>query len=126
MGEHGTGRLQSSHTIQSFPRLESPRSSPRSRSRASTLQSGIIPENMSPEIKAIRQGDTGELHSRDCRRRIGLNSGSAESTGISNPRSPQSVPEGFDELPIELVSLTDRYEHPPCYFQHLLTQDNEH
>ena len=34
---------------------------------------------------------------------------------VSETDSPQDIPEGFDDLPIELTSLVDRYSLAGCY-----------
>ncbi len=41
---------------------------------------------------------------------------------VNDLDSPQDVPEGFDELPIELVSLIDRYELYAKY-PHIILND---
>lgn len=108
---HNPFRPQTPHMSKSFSRLESPRSSPLSRSRASTLQNGATPEDLtsgmtvSPLSETINTG----LQQDDIFEKNNLVSGDRGSVqDVDEPDSPREVPEGFDELPIELISLVDR------------------
>ena len=95
----------------SFSRLDSPHSSPISRSRASTLQNGTSTESLSAETMASPiEGDTKRgLVENDIFERNNLVSGAQGSVqDVNELDSPQGAPDGFDELPIELISLIDR------------------
>lgn len=99
------GRPQMSHNSKSFSRIEPTRSSPL-RSRASTLSHGILPAQDNP-LSPEAMGDVNsKLHQEDV---FEKNSPGGTSTMKNDqPLSPQEIPEGFDDLPIELVSLIDR------------------
>ena len=103
-------RLNSS---KSFTRYESPhRTSTPTRSRASTLANEVLSptlsqspdDNIGQEIdgheKVFEVGDSGD--------------GGPEVVDATVPSttSLETIPEGFDKLPIELISLTDRYKEP--------------
>ncbi|KAF2473032.1 uncharacterized protein BDR25DRAFT_302064 [Lindgomyces ingoldianus] len=89
------------HTSKSFTRLESPQShTPLSRSRASTLQGPPVPDildplqvTLSPDSEDPKDGDI--FASRD----------------DQDPEDPpvRTVPDTFEELPIEIRSLTERF-----------------
>ncbi len=90
--QHGFERSPTHHNSKSFSRIEPKTSSPL-RSRASTLSHAVVPEN-------DRRGTTdimAEVNSR-------LDEDIFEKTNaaISNGA-------GFDDLPIELISLIDRW-----------------
>ena len=108
--EHSPKRPQNSQKSYSFTRLDSPRSIASSRSRASTLQdeashpiltASPLEENLKLASDDIFENDVHEWGSQ------------ATVKGVGGLDSPQDVPADFDELPIELVSLIDRYE-PVC------------
>lgn len=109
MAEYGPGHPQPLHTPHSFSRLESTPSSPLSQSRASTSQNETTPGKMGPEAKVFQQGGKSETRSSDIFDKGSDSSLAAATTGATSSVSPQMIPEGFDELPIELISLTDRY-----------------
>ncbi|KAI4132100.1 MAG: hypothetical protein LQ347_002696 [Umbilicaria vellea] len=109
----GEPALQSPHTLQvtkSFSRLEPAVTSPVSRSRASTIQGGTISRGLAPESMDMESNQYGVsfqkgiLEERDSE---GLFEASKADTAAEDP--PKDVPKGFDELPIELNSLTDRF-----------------
>ena len=87
LSDNGIGQSQGVHPSQSFSRLDSSRSTPAIRSRASTLQN-------TRDIFEKSNSDTEMAISRT-------------NHAISSPS--QELPHGFDELPIELMSLIDRY-----------------
>ena len=94
--------LQSS---KSFTRYESSKPEPRSRNRASSLRNGLTantPENEknAPALEPSRGGDVFEKRNSEEDRR--------ETKAMVASTSVEGYPEGFDELPIELISLTDR------------------
>ena len=95
----------------SFTRLDSPQSSPISRSRASTLQNGKSPGSLSTETMALpSEGNSGRgLQGNDIFEKNNLVSGAQGSVqDVNELDSPQGVSDGLDELPIELISLIDR------------------
>ena len=94
-----------SHNSKSFSRIEPTRSSPL-RSRANTLSHGVVPAQDNP-LSPEAMGDVNsKLQHEDV---FEKNSPNGTSTVNSDqPLSPQEIPEGFDDLPIELVSLIDR------------------
>ncbi|MCJ1350880.1 MAG: hypothetical protein MMC33_000861 [Icmadophila ericetorum] len=101
----GGSRPQPLHTSKSFSRFEPNRPTTPTRSRAVTVQ-GAIPEALSPE-KAdyspevdrtpVQPDDIFDKESSDDQSKSAAN-------GL-----PERLPEGFDDLPIELISLTDRF-----------------
>ena len=95
----------------SFTRLDSPHASPVSRSRASTLQNGTSPGSSNTETIALPlEGNAkGGLQENDIFEKDNLVSGAQGSVqDVNELDSPQGIPDGFDELPIELISLIDR------------------
>lgn len=93
----------------SFTRLEPARLSPLVRSRASTLQNEIISENLPPEMMASPYGEDRKHPSSDIFEKSSLISGEEGSIkDVNELDSPHDVPEDFDDLPIELISLIDR------------------
>ncbi len=93
------------HISKSFTRAEPTSQDLSTRAqRASTIQNGVIPEvvmakssTASAEEKPRKQPDVFE--------RISEDGGSSGGVG--------KLPDDFDELPIELASLCDRYELQP-------------
>ena len=95
----------------SFTRLDSPHASPISRSRASTLQNGTVPGSLNTETIALPlEGNAKRgLQENDIFEKDNLVSGAQGSVQDVNELDyPQGIPDGFDELPIELISLIDR------------------
>ena len=98
------------HSKMSFVRLESPRSTPLARSRASTLQNGNTRKEVEPEVTAAFQHESQRPQNGDVFENgtlISEQKGSARD--IEQIESPSDTPVGFDELPIELISLVDRF-----------------
>ena len=94
----------------SFTRLESSRSSPLARSRATTLQHGAIREDGIPEMTVSPLEQSQKPQPDDIFEKSSLISGEEGSVkNIEQMDSPSDIPEGFDELPIELFSLIDRF-----------------
>ena len=94
-----------------FTRLDSPHTSPISRSRASTIQNGTSPESLSTETIALplESNSRRGLQENDIFEKDNLVSGAEGSIqDVNELESPQGIPDGFDELPIELISLIDR------------------
>lgn len=113
MGEPGIGLSQPLHISQSFSRLESTRPTLLGRNRASTLQHGVITEQSRPDITAFSLGENGKTQPKDIFDKNSSDSSlTTSSTGAADAKSSQRIAEGSDELPIELISLTDRYESP--------------
>ena len=108
-GHNGPSRPQTPHMSSSFSRLIPSPASPHARSRASTFQTGSIAGNLGPEMTTSWSNENSKVKQEDIFEKSSLVSG-AEGTvrDVSETESPHDVPEGFDELPIELVSLIDR------------------
>lgn len=106
-GDTSQPRPRQLHASRSFSRLE-PSSTPSLRNRASTFQNGTMMEN-----EIAEEGSTPV----EIRKPRGLSGVFARSFGIGEREGQNSIPEegsgklpgDFDDLPIELVSLTDRY-----------------
>ena len=95
------------HKSQSFTRLDPPRSSPSTRSRASTLQNGAIRAPLSSGISS--SPEETEPQQDDIFEKSSLVSGEEGSLrDVTEVDSPNEIPEDFDDLPIELISLADR------------------
>ncbi|KAL8723724.1 MAG: hypothetical protein Q9225_000019 [Loekoesia sp. 1 TL-2023] len=89
--------------------MEPSHASPLGRTRASTLQNGAIPESTSPEkIQPLRSEganpQNGDIFEKDSASTL---DGSGKIAAAKEEL--QGLPAGFDDLPIELVSLTDRF-----------------
>ena len=94
-----------SHNSKSFSRIEPTRSSPL-RSRASTLSHDLVSEVDNP--LSVKWDDVnGELQHEDVFEK--KSPSGSHTVGNIRPMVPQELPEGFDDLPIELISLIDRY-----------------
>ncbi|PYH47514.1 VPS9 domain-containing protein [Aspergillus saccharolyticus JOP 1030-1] len=110
--DHGAGKPRL-HTARSFPRMDSSEPSPFIRSRAKTVQSVAIPELVDSESLPMPLSSTEEDHDSgpDLFEKTGSpdlahdGDGQGEDTSVLS-RGIQSYTE---ELPIELVSLTDRF-----------------
>ncbi len=119
MGEHGTGPLQSLHASQSFSRLDSSRPTLLNRSRARNSQNSSIPENTVSEGNALPEGQNAKTQSADIFDKSSDSATSPKSAAVYT--TPLLAPEDFDELPIELISLTDRWVSTGLAFcNHLL------
>ena len=97
------GRL---HTSKSFTRLESDKTkTPSSRSRASTLQGPPMPAITDPlKITATPEEEDGHADGDVF----------ASKEGDEEEADPElNVPDGFEELPIEIRSLTERWDSCP-------------
>lgn len=102
LGEQGTA------SSQSFSRLEFTRPALLGRSRARTLQNGTIPENMVPETNPSSHNQNENTQPGDVFEKVSNDATLTRSVGGSE--SPVLVPDGFDELPQDVVSVTERYE----------------
>ncbi len=109
VGANDSIRPQTPHLSKSFSRLVSSPSSPNARSRASTLQTVSVAGNLGSEMTTSWLNENSREKQADIFEKSSLVSG-AEGTvrDVSEIESPQDIPEGFDELPIELISLIDR------------------
>ena len=109
MVDNGADRSQVPHMPNSFSRLVSSPSSPHPRSRTSTLQTVFVASDLGLEMTNSGLDEDSKEKREDIFEKSSLVSG-AEGTvrDVSEMESPQDVPEGFDELPIELISLIDR------------------
>lgn len=100
------------HTPQmstSFSRLASLPTNPLACRRASTLEAGTSVSTLGSEM------NTSFTHYDSLEHRDIFDEGSPTSAAegsfrdVSDVDSPQDVPAGFEELPIELISFIDRY-----------------
>jgi hypothetical protein len=90
------------HASRSFTRLDSAPKSTHSRSRASTLQGPHVPDMLDP-LKASTVVEEDETASTDVFVK-------KDDDGHDSPVRPQdATPDSFEELPIEIRSLTERY-----------------
>ena len=102
-------RLQPLQTSKSFTRLETvPAKDPLSRSRASTIQGPPVPSILDPLKQKLAPGsedghDNGDVFTTQ----EDAEEGSAPEPGL---------PDTFEELPIEIRSLTERYGAPILHF----------
>lgn len=111
---NGSRQSQASHNSKSFSRIEPKTSSPL-RSRASTL-SYAVPHKPANADSTDMMAEVNTKLEEDI-----FDKTEVETHNITNNAqtlSPVDVPEGFDDLPIELVSLIDRY----IYFRFLIRQ----
>lgn len=93
-------RPRALHTSKSFTRLESPSDSPLTRTRASTIQGGSIPEILLPQTTEDAENENDIFAKRH----------DDDDDGPSGTETPSmKLPERFDELPIEIRSLTERH-----------------
>ncbi|KAF2866006.1 hypothetical protein BDV95DRAFT_585616 [Massariosphaeria phaeospora] len=97
-------RPKNLHTSKSFTRLETvPAQSPLARSRASTLQAPPVPDILDPLKVRIAPESEEELGDGDV-------FATRESGEDEEAKAPESgVPDTFEELPIEIRSLTERF-----------------
>ena len=103
--EVGAGRPNMSHNSKSFSRIEPAVTNPL-RSRASTLSHGVVSDKDSLLPAEMRNGTDNIAGQEDI---FEQKSPSRQNTmPATQPLSPQEFPEGFDDLPIELISLIDR------------------
>ena len=114
MGESGNSLSQPLHLSQSFSRLESTRPTLLGRNRASTLQHGVISDQTRSDMTAALPGENGRIQPRDIFDKNSSDSGLTTSSIGADAKSSHLIAEDFEELPIELISLTDRYGSPLC------------
>ena len=96
-------RPRNLHTSKSFTRLESTHTSkdPLARSRATTLQGPSVPDILDPLKERIVPEDDEEQVDGDVFARKG-------STDDEESK-PKDTPDAFEELPIEIRSVTEGY-----------------
>lgn len=95
-----TDRPKSLHPSRSFTRLDSAPKSPLSRSRASTIQGPPVPDMLDPlkntaVLEEDESADTDVFAAKE----------DEDESAAPEP----SPPDAFEELPIEIRSLTERY-----------------
>ncbi len=102
----GARRPRTLHISQSFSRLEPAESSPLSRTRASTIQTGNLPVILSPE----RTTFSPDTERKDTNADIFETHSPEDANVVEDKTSDFSryASESSRELPIELISLTDR------------------
>ncbi|KAI4120775.1 MAG: hypothetical protein LQ338_006772 [Usnochroma carphineum] len=83
--------------------------SPLSRSRASTLQNGATSAITSSEKLQLSGPQESNSQSSDIFDKDSTSALNGPSESVATKEEPQNLPAGFDDLPIELVSLTDRF-----------------
>lgn len=96
-------RPKNLHPSKSFTRLESTSKSPLSRSRASTLQGPPVPDMLDP-LKVTLSPESEKDEDIFA---------TQEDEDALEGYEP-TVPDTFEELPIEIRSLTERYEPGNC------------
>lgn len=97
------------HSSKSFSRYEPPKPVTPTRSRASTLQNEVLSNVRSPEEMASNTMPNGGLpREGDVFEKRNSEDDKGSSKPVSSSPLVEGLPDGFDELPIELVSLTDR------------------
>ena len=97
-----SNRPRNLHPSRSFTRLESAPKSPVSRSRASTLQGPPVPDMLDP-LKTAVVPEEDESADGDVFVKQDDGEGDSEES---------TAPDTFEELPIEIRSLTERYSCP--------------
>ncbi|KAI9846756.1 MAG: hypothetical protein M1837_003605 [Sclerophora amabilis] len=108
--DHSVRRPRALQSSKSFSRLEPAASSPLSRSRAAALEDSTTPEYSSPDRlqtspDGLHSGGSVDVFDR----KDGDDDEGKENVTAEWMSGLKDLPEGFDELPIELISLTDRF-----------------
>lgn len=100
------------HTARSFPRMDTPETSPFVRSRAKTVQSVAIPESVDAEALPLPlstaeedRNSSPDLFEKPGSADLGDDAQQGEETSVLSRGSLGHT----EELPIELASMTDRY-----------------
>lgn len=97
------------HTSKSFTRLETAAAKdPLSRSRASTLQGPPVPSILDPLKQKLAPGSEDDHDDGD----VFTTQKDAEEESAPEP----GLPDTFEELPIEIRSLTERYDARILHF----------
>ncbi|KAL5339557.1 hypothetical protein BJX70DRAFT_148130 [Aspergillus crustosus] len=100
------------HTTRSFPRMDSSDATPLIRSRAKTVQSVAIPETVDSDAFPLSlSGNDEKISSPDLFEKPVVSGQSADDEPHGEEASVLSrkVQDQPDDLPIELISLTDRF-----------------
>lgn len=98
------------HTASSFPRMESPDARPFARTRARTVQSTVISDSDAPlPLSGDGEDQDGGPDLFEKGHASDLEPGDDEQQGDGGSALSRNVQEHPEELPIELMSLTDRY-----------------
>lgn len=104
------GRPPIIHGPSSYSKTSAPVTSP-VRARASTVSHGVVERSLKADLSKPRTLAVGTSRGADVFDGSSSESNRREQFQVS---SPQDIPEGFDELPIELTSLVDRYDKNSC------------
>ncbi|KAL8835545.1 MAG: hypothetical protein Q9170_003278 [Blastenia crenularia] len=83
--------------------------SPSSRVRASTLQNGSLPKTTSPGKAQSPTSDGSRPLNGDIFEKDSASALDGSNEALARKGEPRDLPAGFDDLPIELISLTDRF-----------------
>ena len=93
----------------SFTRYEPAKPGSPSRNRASSLRNGVVPDALEPQEPKVGQGRERESkHEEDFFEKRNSEEDRRETKTVTSNTVVEELPKGFDELPIELISLTDR------------------
>lgn len=103
MGDRGTGHSQAIHGSQSFTRLESS-----VRNRSSSVQKGLAAENVNNRAEGFPTDATTSAQPEGIYEKKASANGFVSSTRDLLTSTESS--EAKDEIPIEILSLIDRYE----------------
>lgn len=91
------------HTTRSFSRYEPPtQTTPTVRSRSSTIQNGIL----SPVVEPASPEQTAASRLPDAFEKL---TPAADGQDEEPKEADHQLPEGFDDLPVEIASMTDRF-----------------
>ena len=97
--------------MRSFTRMDSRESVAQSRSNTTSdaMASGIPSSNPASFLANVNDaGEYGDVFEKPASMVSGVEDGNED---VESPMmDPENLPERFEELPIELISLTDRYE----------------
>ncbi|KAL8729929.1 MAG: hypothetical protein Q9166_004374 [cf. Caloplaca sp. 2 TL-2023] len=105
----GLSRPKTFHGSKSFTRMETSQTSPLARSRATTLQNGSKPQATGSENIASLTDEASTLQHGDIFEKDPASAADGSSRTAVTKEDTQELPNGFDDLPIELLSLTDRF-----------------
>lgn len=89
--------------------MEPSPTSPLARSRAGTLQDASRPAAINPKNTTSPRDEASTLQHGDIFEKDSASAPDGSSTVGAVTGEAQELSNGFDDLPIELVSLTDRY-----------------
>ncbi|KAE8353944.1 hypothetical protein BDV28DRAFT_97252 [Aspergillus coremiiformis] len=110
--ENGCGKPRL-HSARSFPRMDSSDASPFIRSRSKTFQSVVTPEYVDSDAHPLplSPAEEGQGTGPDLFEKAGASELGLDDDGKGEEVSPLSrnIQEQPEELPIELISLTDRF-----------------